>query len=318
MKTRTMLHTSVVAGLIVLVAGSVSPALAGSAITAADESAIDDYVGEMIVFTAHQDWLSRIYMMRMDGSVIGYYQYDFYYLADVEVIDNEVYIAEAFAPRVLRFDVDTGDLDVIVDDWSLYYFYDVAFDETYIYVTEWDLNRYDVTGDKDGTASFDEDTMGGAWDGSYLWTLNDAGQIKCWNVAAWPNLTELPANGFSPPSSACRGLWFDGQYFWSAEDIDGVLGNIYRFDHTGQVVDQWRAPAFRGWAACVIVRYPQLSGDFDNDCVVDLTDFSIFAAAYGSQRGDPNWNVLCDLDRDGVVDLTDFGLFAAAFGTTCD
>ena len=65
------------------------------------------HAGPMIVYTAHQDWLSRIYLLGMDGSVINYFEYDFHYLADVEVVDNEVYIAEAFAPRVLR--VRSGD-----------------------------------------------------------------------------------------------------------------------------------------------------------------------------------------------------------------
>ena len=130
-------------------------------------------------------------------------------------------------------DLETGDLYVVVDDWSLYYFYDVAFDDTYFYVTEWDLNRYEFDGTKDGIASFGEDTMGSAWDGSYYWTLNDLNQIKCWDVSAWPALTELSENAFAPPSDNCRGLWFDGQYFWTAEDIDGVLGRIYQFDYDG-------------------------------------------------------------------------------------
>jgi len=60
------------------------------------------------------------------------------------VVNNELYVAEAFAPRVLKVNLETGELDVIIDDWSLYYFYDLAFDGTYFYVTEWDLNRYDI------------------------------------------------------------------------------------------------------------------------------------------------------------------------------
>jgi hypothetical protein len=135
---------------------------------------------DVIVFTAHQGFLSRIYLLRMDGSVLTYFEYENYFHADLEVVNNEVYIGEAFAPRVLRADLQTGDLYVVVDDWSLYYFYGVAFDGSYWYVDEWDLNRYEFDGTKVGTASFDESVAGSAWDGTYLWTLNDdENVIKC-------------------------------------------------------------------------------------------------------------------------------------------
>jgi len=83
----------------------------------------------------------------------------------MEVVNNELYAVDAFAPRLYKVDIETGDLEVIIDDWSLFYFYDVAFDGTYFYVTEWDLNRYDINGVKNGTAPFDEDVFGSAWDG---------------------------------------------------------------------------------------------------------------------------------------------------------
>jgi hypothetical protein len=93
---------------------------------------------------------------------------------------------------------------------------------------------------------------GGAWDGSYYWTLTDENLVKCWDVSAWPSVTEVPENAFTPPTPDCCGLWFDGQYFWTAESKDGTLGNIYTFNYTGTIIDQWLEPAFRGWSACVI------------------------------------------------------------------
>jgi hypothetical protein len=206
------------------------------------------------VYTAHQEWLSRIYLLASDGSIVDYFEYEFYYMADLEVVDGEVYVSEAFAPRVYRVELATGDLEVIVDDWSLYYFYDLAFDGEYFYLNEWDLNRYEVTGEKDGTASFDESVYGGAWDGSYYWTLTDETEIKCWDVSTWPTVLEISENSFSPPTSACRGLWFDGQHFWTAEGTDGFLGDIFCFDHDGTVIDQWLEPAFSGWGVCFLDR----------------------------------------------------------------
>lgn len=235
------------------------------------------YPEDVIVYTAHQEWLSRIYVLRMDGSAITFFEYSFYYFADLEVVNNEAYAAEAFAPRVYKVDLSTGDLDLVIDDWSLYYFYDLAFDDTYFYLTEWDLNRYDINGNKDGSASFDESVFGGAWDGSYYWTLTDESQIKCWDVSGWPTVAEVPQNSFSPPTPNCRGLWFDGEYFWTAESIDGMLGQIYQFNSRGTVINQWLEPAFSGWSACVIKAsdYPQIpqtpSGPTQGETGVEYT-----------------------------------------------
>ena len=272
---------------------------------------------DIIVYTAHQNWLSRIYLLDMNGAVITYWEYEFYFFADLEVVNNEVYVAEAFAPRVYKLDLETGSLEVVIDDWSLYYFYDLAFDGTYFYVTEWDLNRYDITGDKDGMAPFDQDTHGGAWDGSYYWTLNDQSQITCWDVSGWPAVTEVPANAFSPPTVHCRGLWFDGQCFWTAESIDGMLGRIYQFDYNGKIVEQWPEPAFQGWSACLV--RGGLPGDFDGDGDVDLSDFATFALCFsnGATTPPPGCSesdfTACDLDDDDDVDLTDFATFALHF-----
>ena len=205
---------------------------------------------EVIIFTANQYFNSRIYTLSTNGTVLNYFEYENYHFCDMTVVDNELYVAEAFAPRLLKVDIETGELEVIIDDWSLFYFYDIAFDGNYFYVTEWDLNRYDINGVKDGTASFDEDVFGSAWDGQYLWMLNDNAQINCWDVTFWPNLTEITANAFSPPSSVCRGLWFDGTYFWSTEGLDGSLGYIYQFDYSGQIIDQILAPAWVGFGVC--------------------------------------------------------------------
>ncbi|MCP3903829.1 MAG: hypothetical protein GY715_09360 [Planctomycetes bacterium] len=265
--------------------------------------------GDVIVYTAHQDWLSRIYLLRPDGSVINYFHYDFYYFADVEVVDGEVYLAEAFAPRVLRLDLDTGDLDVVVDDWSLYYFYDVACDGTYFYVKEWDLNRYELDGTYAGTASCDEFIAGGAYDGRYYWTLNDENLVRCWDLSTWPTMTEIVLNQFAPPSPACRGLWYDGSHFWSAENVEGALGWIYRFDAHGQVVDQWLEPAFQGWAACLVrASCPE---DLDDSGDVGFGDILAVIGAWG-----PCPPGVCpeDLSGNGEVDFADILLVIGAWG----
>jgi hypothetical protein len=60
-------------------------------------------------------------------------------------------------------------------------------------------------------------------------------------------------------------------------------------------------------------------GDLSEPCdnVRNVTDFTIFAAAYGSSCGDPNYNECADFDDNCVVNVTDFTVFATGFGVPC-
>jgi hypothetical protein len=60
-----------------------------------------------------------------------------------------------------------------------------------------------------------------------------------------------------------------------------------------------------------------IPGDFNGDCYVDLTDFTIFSGAWHSNDGDPNWNPLCDLAPSGYIDMTDFTMFAGWYYGSC-
>jgi len=209
---------------------------------------------DVIVFTASQSWNSRIYVMNMSGSVLDYWEYTYYIFSDIEVVNGEVYVTDWVAPRLYKVDISDGSLEIIVDDWNLLSMYDVAWDGNYFYIDEWSLNRYDINGNRDSGASFDLATRGSAYDGQYYWTLDSDGDIQCWDISGWPAITEVPGNNFDPPTSDCKGLWFDGTYFWSAEAIDGALGQIYKFDYDGAVIEQWTAPAFVGFAAVAAER----------------------------------------------------------------
>jgi hypothetical protein len=57
-------------------------------------------------------------------------------------------------------------------------------------------------------------------------------------------------------------------------------------------------------------------GDFDSDRDVDPDDFSVFAGAYGSGIGDPEYDSRCDFDEDADVDPDDFSVFAGNYGKT--
>ncbi len=58
--------------------------------------------------------------------------------------------------------------------------------------------------------------------------------------------------------------------------------------------------------------------DFDNDGDIDLGDFGVFGAAFGSLSGEIGYIASADFDGDGDVDLGDFGVFGSQFGNGPD
>jgi len=59
-------------------------------------------------------------------------------------------------------------------------------------------------------------------------------------------------------------------------------------------------------------------GDINRDGIIDDQDLNLMRAAFGSMRGDPNWNPDCDLNGDGVIDSTDLGIIGAHYGLTIE
>jgi PKD repeat protein len=55
-------------------------------------------------------------------------------------------------------------------------------------------------------------------------------------------------------------------------------------------------------------------GDIDGDGDVDRYDYGLFAQAYGTSEGDPNYIQEADLDIDGDIDRYDFGILAQNYG----
>jgi hypothetical protein len=61
----------------------------------------------------------------------------------------------------------------------------------------------------------------------------------------------------------------------------------------------------------------QCQGDLDNNNVVNIDDFYIFAAAYNTSSGDGSYNECANIDHEGDdVDIDDFYIFAANYNTT--
>ncbi len=59
-----------------------------------------------------------------------------------------------------------------------------------------------------------------------------------------------------------------------------------------------------------------LMGDAHNDNLVNITDFSILAVAFGKSSGQPGYDARADFNGDTIINITDFSLLASNFGKT--
>ena len=56
------------------------------------------------------------------------------------------------------------------------------------------------------------------------------------------------------------------------------------------------------------------AADLNDDGVVNISDFGILSAAFGSRPGDQNWDPIADINEDGSVNISDFGILSSEFG----
>lgn len=57
-------------------------------------------------------------------------------------------------------------------------------------------------------------------------------------------------------------------------------------------------------------------GDVNGDGIVDISDVVVWAGAFGSQPGDPNWNADTDLRLDDLIDIFDVIIISINYGNT--
>ncbi|MDL1983643.1 MAG: hypothetical protein LWX54_05550 [Deltaproteobacteria bacterium] len=90
-----------------------------------------------------------------------------------------------------------------------------------------------------------------------------------------------------------------------SDDIDGVSRPQ---DGDGDATAICDMGAYEYFSVC--------KEDFDKDGDVDGSDLVIFADAFGSSSGGPDYNLVADFDGNGYVDETDLAACAAEFGRT--
>ena len=178
----------------------------------------------------------------------------------------------------------------------------------------------------DATVGSESFTLGP--DGRSLFQQIEAGTSGD-EFGLFADITGTPIGGFAPET-----------IFFSLRDVDGTVwpGGIppledpidfSLFDQTLNAFFNYNlsyplrggGPSQRGFnfsvdtiTTTLVGNDPLCPADFDGDNDVDLGDFGVFGAAFGSMVGDMSFNPAADFDGDGDVALGDFGIFGSQFG----
>lgn len=96
----------------------------------------------------------------------------------------------------------------------------------------------------------------------------------------------------------------EGNYFSNYNgtdpDGDGVGNTPYIID----LINQDNCPLMGAY----------MRGDVNHDEVIDIFDCVRLGIAFGSHKGEVNWNPHCDLNEDGMIDIFDMVPLAVGFG----
>jgi hypothetical protein len=124
-------------------------------------------------------------------------------------------------------------------------------------------------------------------------------------------------NSILPSDHPFQNVFSSYQYIWTSNTCPGSPLSTWSFDKFGEFHFFLNKEQYGGSAWPVrggIHGSPFRDADFDGDGDVDGVDLHILAAAFGSQRGDPNFDERADLIPDGIIDEADLRAFAQQLG----
>jgi hypothetical protein len=93
------------------------------------------------------------------------------------------------------------------------------------------------------------------------------------------------------------------------------LYDIFLVNPEAEIIGDWyyKDSPNDGYVTCMLTN---VTGDINNDGIVDIVDIVIVALAFGSTPEDPHWNPIADLNQDNIIDIVDIVLVAIHFGET--
>ncbi len=100
--------------------------------------------------------------------------------------------------------------------------------------------------------------------------------------------------------------------------VDAVEDGVTAYQYVVKSVDDSGIDVASGIKSAIATS--DLTGDLNGDSMVDLSDFAIFGANYGSLEADaPDSYIWAyDFNADGTIDLSDFAIFGANYGRTIE
>jgi hypothetical protein len=117
-----------------------------------------------------------------------------------------------------------------------------------------------------------------------------------------------------------------GEYYFEYFDLYNLPKGLYTIKVTleitsGHNYDYWHdrpdAEHFLGPKSFYKNFAITIPADINGDGKVDIFDIVVIAACFGSEWGDPNFNIAADLVKDGVIDIFDIVVVAGNFGYDC-
>lgn len=187
-----------------------------------------------------------------------------------------------------------------------------------LYVEQSSASFWMLEGDEiitvDGTETLNGTGLEDAYNGGYYynWIGNPPGEPEgpCPQSAIRPlhGILYVHRDEETPIARADQYRWQIADRIPFAKSIEVKIECRYAI-----VGSQWTSVAL--WYQ--LPPAPPCPGDLDGDGSRNVTDFTLFAVAYGSQQGDPNYNPDADFDGNGFVNLTDFATFAGYYLMPC-
>ncbi|MBX7131631.1 MAG: hypothetical protein K1X67_03020 [Fimbriimonadaceae bacterium] len=139
---------------------------------------------------------------------------------------------------------------------------------------------------------------------------NDGYMIHTWQSAA--RKVTFVGGLYAPLNSR---VLLDTAGFINLECTATTLANIKGRPTIGGNLDLAVLCTLTGGTDVIVRSTLNCLADFNGDCSIDIADFAMFSAAYGSVQGGSGWESLYDLNTDGAIDIADFAIFSSVYGT---
>ncbi|NUQ03940.1 MAG: carboxypeptidase regulatory-like domain-containing protein [Anaerolineae bacterium] len=105
----------------------------------------------------------------------------------------------------------------------------------------------------------------------------------------------------------------NGHFVITTSDLPGFTPGLYRLRVKGEHSLANAVVVLLHYGANPVDLGMLIEGDANNNNGVNITDFSILAAAFATAEGLPGYDARADFTDDGIVNISDFSLLASSF-----